>query len=353
MRIGIRADGGAKIGMGHIMRTLVLAKELRKHNNEVLYICRIDLLNRSIYNIEPHNKFFSDKTKKMDISDKYKKGIEKVILEGFKVCFVREDHLLEDISTISADLLITDSYDVDENYFNKTKAMFNKTAYIDDMNLYQFNVDFLINQNADAEDFICKAEDNTKLILGTKYIMLREEFRNLPPKNIKPKACNIMLTVGGADPFHLTDKILSWTKDLDYNFHVVVGPSFQDGEQLKSYENNKIKLYYNADMHNIMEKCDMAISACGSTLYELAACGVPTIGIVIADNQLGIGEKLNNMGIIKNLGWYDKIDKENFITNINKFISDYELRKTISQRASNLVDGKGVQRIAKILIENS
>lgn len=49
-----------------------------------------------------------------------------------------------------------------------------------------------------------------------------------------------------------------------------------------------------------MEKCDVAISACGSTLYELAVCGVPTIGIIIADNQIGICEKLNNMGVIKN-----------------------------------------------------
>ena len=40
MKIAIRADGGSKIGMGHIMRTLVLAKELAK-TNDVFYICRI------------------------------------------------------------------------------------------------------------------------------------------------------------------------------------------------------------------------------------------------------------------------------------------------------------------------
>lgn len=351
MKIVIRADGGAKIGMGHIMRTLVLAKELIKHNNEVFYICRIDLTSRAMYKEEFLNKYSSDEIKKKGISDRYKNGIEKVISEGFNVCFVRENHLIEDMSIISADLLITDSYDVDENYFNKTKALFNKTAYIDDMNLYQFNLDFLINQNVDAEDFDYKVNDSTKLILGANYIMLREEFRKLSPKNIKAKASDIMLTVGGADPFHITDKILSWIKDLDYNFHVVVGPSFENSEVLESYKSDKIKLYYNANMHMLMEKCDVAISACGSTLYELAVCGVPTIGIIIADNQLGIGKKLNNMGVIKKLGWYDKITREDFINNLNELISDCELRKIMAQRASSIIDGKGAERIAKILCE--
>jgi len=351
MKIAIRADGGTKMGMGHIMRTLVLAKELIKQNNEVFYICRIDLTSRAMYREEFQHKFLSDEIKEMCISDIYKNGIEKLISEGFKVCFVRENHLIEDISIISADLLITDSYDVDENYFDKTKAMFNKTAYIDDMNLYKFNLDFLINQNIDAEDFDYKVNDSTKLILGAKYIMIRDEFRNLSPKSIKSKACDIILTVGGADPFHITDKILSWIKNLDYNFHVVVGPSFDKSEVLESYKNDKIKLYYNANMHMLMKKCDVAISACGSTLYELAVCGVPTIGIIIADNQLGIGEKLNNMGVIKNLGWYDKINREDFINNLNELISDYELRKIMAKRASSIIDGKGAERIAKILCE--
>ena len=351
MRIGIRADGGTEMGMGHIMRTLVLAKELKKQNNQVFYVCKIDLLDTLACNIELHSKCF-DEIKKSGISTRYKMGIQKVISEDFKVHFVRENHLIEDISKIPLDFLITDSYDVNENYFNRTKSIFNKTAYIDDMNLYYFNVDFLLNQNVDAEDFKYRVNNDTKLILGAKYVMMREEFRKLPIKNIKPKAGDIMLTVGGSDPFHLTDKILSWVRDSDYNFHVVVGPSFEHIEHLKKHENNKIKLYYNANMHNIMEKCDVAISACGSTLYELAACGVPTIGVIIADNQLGIAKKLNDIGIIKNLGWHDKLNREDFIYNLNQLASNYNLRKVMSEKSRNIVDGKGVERIVNIFNKN-
>ncbi|MBE6068691.1 MAG: UDP-2,4-diacetamido-2,4,6-trideoxy-beta-L-altropyranose hydrolase [Clostridium lundense] len=324
MKIAIRADGGSQIGMGHIMRTLVLAKELSK-TNDVFYICK-------------------------ENNDKYKKGIEKVSSEGFKVLLVRDNYLLEDLKNIDADLLITDSYDVNEEYFNKTKKIFNKTSYIDDMNLHYFNVDFLINQNIDAEDFNYRVSKDTKLMLGTKYVMLRDEFRNCSPKNIKEKVNDIMLTVGGSDLNHITEKILSWSYNLDYTVHVVVGPSFNDIEKLKSFESDKIKLYFNADMSKLMKKCDMAISTCGSTLYELASCGVSTLGIIIADNQSGIGCKLNDMKVIKNLGWYNEITKECFINNVNELAEDYNKRKLMSEKASMIVDGRGVERICEILM---
>lgn len=352
MRIGIRADGGSKMGMGHIMRTLVLAKELKRQNNDVFYICRVDSGNELMKSLKVNREQQHDEIMNIFVSDKYKKGIDKVILEGFEVCFIREDYIVDDINNITADMLITDSYDIDEDYFDKTKTMFSKTVYIDDINLYHFNVDFLINQNIDAEDFIYRVNNYTKLMLGTEYVMLREEFKNVEVKSVKAKARDIMITLGGADPYHVTYKFLTWINKLDYNFHVVVGPSFENIEALRCFESDRIKLYYNADMVSIMRKCDMAISACGSTLYELAACGVPTIGVIIADNQLGIGEKLSNMGIIKNLGWHNKIDRESFIDSLTALAEDCSIRNKMSREAKIIIDGKGAERITNILMSS-
>jgi spore coat polysaccharide biosynthesis predicted glycosyltransferase SpsG len=153
MKIAIRADGGLKIGMGHIMRTLVLAKELAK-TNEVFYICRVD----------------------KQLTNKYKIGIDKVKSEGFNVKCIAEKNIIEELGNIKADILITDSYDVDEDYFNKTKKMFNKTGYIDDLNLYYFNVDFIVNQSINVERFKYRNNEDTQLFLGTKYVLLK---RNL------------------------------------------------------------------------------------------------------------------------------------------------------------------------------
>ncbi len=326
MVIAIRADGGSKIGMGHIMRTLVLSKELSK-NNDVFYVCRVD----------------------KSLTDKYKTGIEKIKSEGFYVKEIRENFILYDMKNITADLLITDSYAVNELYFDETKKMFNYTAYIDDMNLFYYNVDFLINQNINALDFKYKANDATRLLLGSKYVMLRDEFRNVPHKNIKEKPENIMITVGGSDPNHITEHILNCIKPLKYNFHVIVGPSFEKDNNLKKFSGENIKLYYNGDMLKIMQKCDIAISASGSTLYELAACGVPTLGLIAADNQQGIAEKMDELGILINMGWYNKLPREVLINNITSFCDNFTLRKEISERAKCKIDGKGANRIVESL----
>ncbi|MDF2884899.1 MAG: UDP-2,4-diacetamido-2,4, 6-trideoxy-beta-L-altropyranose hydrolase [Clostridiaceae bacterium] len=328
MKIAIRADGGSKIGMGHIMRTLVLAKELFK-NNDIFYICRVDT----------------------PLSDKYKIGIEKIKSEGFPVREIREDFILADMKNISADLLITDSYDVDEIYFDETAKMFNKTAYIDDMNFCNYNVDFLINQNINADDLNYNVYNGTRLLLGTKYLMLRNEFRSIPEKYIKEKPQDIMITVGGGDPFHITEQILDYVNLLDYNFHVIIGPSFSKNADFKKYEGGHIKLCYNADMHEIMNKCDVAVSACGSTLYELAACGVPALGVIVADNQQGIANKMNELGVIKCAGWYNKLSKDTFVNALNHLCEDFYERSKMSAKARIVVDGNGVDRIVEQLMK--
>ncbi|MCB2340763.1 UDP-2,4-diacetamido-2,4,6-trideoxy-beta-L-altropyranose hydrolase [Clostridium estertheticum] len=326
MKIAIRADGGANIGMGHIMRTLVLANELSKIH-DVIYICRVD----------------------NPLSEKYRIGIEMVKSQGFVVKTIREDFILLDLNNMEADLLITDSYDVDEKYFDETKRMFNKTAYIDDMNLYYFNVNFLINQNIDGIDFDYKVNNDTKLLIGPDYIMLRDEFRDVSEKYIKEEVKDIMVTVGGSDPHHITEQILDYVKMLDYNFHIVVGPSFEKDNYLKDFENLKVRLYYNASMYEIMQNCDVAVAACGSTLYELAVCGIPTLGLIIVENQQGIAKKMDELSMIKSMGWYDRLIKEEFINELNYLCNDFVKRREMSLKAKKAIDGNGVKRIVKEL----
>lgn len=249
---------------------------------------------------------------------------------------------------IVADCLITDSYDVNEEYFNLTKSMFKVTGYIDDMNLYYFNVDFIINQNIGAEEYSYKTNKDTKLFLGTNYTMLREEFRKNLNKNIKKEVQNVMITVGGADLNGITNMICDYVKDLELKFHIVIGSSFKE-ENIKKLiylENLKdnINLYFNANMIGIMNKCDIAISACGSTLYEFSTCSVPTLGLIIADNQEKIAYKMHEGGLIYNLGWYKDLTKDIIIDNIKK-ISKLDNRQIIINN-QKIINKNGVEKLA-------
>jgi UDP-2,4-diacetamido-2,4,6-trideoxy-beta-L-altropyranose hydrolase len=341
MKIAIRADGGATIGMGHIMRTLVLAEELAK-DNQVFYVCKVE--------------------KEIDFSEggltglklagnKYYKGIEKVLSQGFKVVYLKEDKVIEALKNVEADLLITDSYDVDEVYFDETKTIFNKTAYIDDLNSIKYNVDFIINQNCGAEGLIYKANQSTVLMTGLKYVMLRKEFRNLKPKKIFSNIGDIMITVGGSDANNLTEKLLEAVSDLKYNFHIIIGPSFHNKNLFIKYKKSNIFFYENADMLSIMSSCDLAISACGSTIYELAACGVPTLGIVLAHNQIFAAREMEKAGTLINLGDYTNLENDILKNKIKQLSNNKELRISMSLKGQKLIDGEGVYRVRDFLTQ--
>lgn len=329
MKIAIRADGGSKIGMGHIMRTLVLAKELAK-TNDVFYVCRTD----------------------NPLSNKYKPGMDKIKFYGFNVITISEDNFIEELCKIKADMLITDSYNINEEYFNITKKFFKVTGYIDDMNLHYFDVDFIINQNIGAEKLKYSVNTDAKLFLGTNYTMLREEFRNHKCKDINEKISDIMITVGGADSNGITNKVVNYLKDLEYKFHIIIGPSFKEEniENLLKLQNLKenINLYFNANMIEVMNKCDIAISACGSTLYELAVCGIPTIGLIVADNQKEIANEMQEKGLIYNLGWYRELSKDKLINNIKK-ISKLSNRQLMIKK-QKIINKNGVEKLVREIL---
>lgn len=328
MKIFIRVDGGRRIGMGHIMRMIVLAKELEQ-DNDIFFLCKDN--------------------------EEYISGREKIKSEGFSVLKIREYNCNECIIILqhkfNADVLITDSYDVDEKYFDIMRKHFTFTGYVDDLNKQRLNVDFIINQNIYSEELKYEVSNKTKLFLGTKFCMMREEFRKAYiDKEINDNVNDVMITVGGMDSTGLSVNIINMLKSYDIRFHVVIGSAFSikvktELRQISAKCENVI-LYENAIMSKIMKKCDVAISACGSTLYELSAMNVPTIGIIVADNQEQSALNMKKGGAVYDVVHVNEINKITSL--IDNLINNYKLRKNIVENQKNIVNIDG----AKLLADN-
>lgn len=318
MKVIIRADGGEKIGFGHIMRTLVLAEEISKKNT-VTYVC-------------------SDKKN-------YNSGVKFLRSRNIKVKVISEDNEVKDMLNIEADVLIVDKYNISVEYLCKLKKKF-KLVYIDDNNeLLYYDVDVLINQNIYANHFNYNINENAKILLGKKYVMLRDEFRNNYKvcNTIKSKVDNVFVSIGGSDDNNLTEDIIKVLKDLDIKLHIIVGPAFVYNDKLKKYESPNIRLYYNATMSDVMNKCDIAISSSGSTLYELCTLGIPTLGFIVAENQRRCAEYMEKLGTIR-------------IVTLNNLKSvmegfDYNTRRIMKNKMKSLIDGQGVHRIIHAIID--
>jgi spore coat polysaccharide biosynthesis predicted glycosyltransferase SpsG len=97
-----------------------------------------------------------------------------------------------------------------------------------------------------------------------------------------------------------------------------------------------------------MFEADLAVSATGSTSYELLALGTPTIGIPQADNQLPIAEALSNRGAMIHL---PRNRTGELAEAIDYLITDTEKRYSLREQGRELIDGQGTERTYQALLE--
>lgn len=345
--IFFRADGNSKIGIGHIMRSMTIAKAAISQNEEVLFITADneadDILDSN--NI-PHLVMNSDYTDML----------------------TEKNQIKELADEYHPSLIVVDSYFVSDEYFGMLSNLA-KTAYIDDLCQNAYDVDILINYNIQAkkEDYEALYADKKhkpQMLLGTDYVPVRDMF--ISAKSTKEiskdhKAKNILLLTGGADPLNLSEIFaLEWIsreaacKDIVLN--IVCGPFYTEYDKLcgvtKGVKN--IILHQNVqNMAKLMEEADLAIASSGSTIYELCAVGVPTIAFYFIDNQKPVYDEFVQRTPIVGIGDFrqrqDGLIKEAFDTS-TMLLGDDAKRNELSKALSTIIDGNGAQRIAKSLI---
>lgn len=319
----IRADGGNGIGMGHLARTSVLADELLKCE-EVVYVC----------------------------STQYAEGISFLRNKGYNV--IEAEDVVETLLSIAAECIITDSYQIDENYIEQIRRHFDVVGYIDDNALIDYKADFIINQNYKADEIEYKVNAGCNMLLGSNYLLVRDEFRNIKPIPINNEVKKILLTVGGSDKWNYTDKLLAGLVDqLPFEFHVVIGPVFPYGEEVmeKYSKHSNVVFERMPCMSKLASECEIAISSCGSTLYELGLVGIPTLGVIVADNQEGLAARMNEQGLIRCLGDIQELSGETLRNEVLKMADAPQNRMNMQKRNLEELNANGVEVIVKHVLK--
>ncbi len=338
-KIYFRVDGNEKIGTGHIMRCLSIAEAARDKNNKCIFIVA-DIKMASIIS----SKGFS-----FICIDSVWNDLDKEII---KMRSLIEKEQIEK--------LFVDSYFVTQKYMYEL-SLKTKVIYIDDLFNSIFSCHTLINYNCYADSIPYKENYfNIDLLVGTIYAPLRKEFVNLPAFEVKNEVTNILITTGGTDLYNAASKItrkLLPLIDKEIHIYIISGRFNEHLEELRSIENSdkRVKIFTGVEkMSELILQCDVAVSAGGSTLYELSACGIPTVMFVMADNQL-----LAYKSITKELmlGGGNMLEDENacingIVDNIQTLIKDKTLRQVLSRKMQSAVDGKGAQRIVDNVTNN-
>lgn len=356
MNIYIRADANHNIGMGHIMRTLSIADAFSNFGHCVRFILADDGITSLIH----------------------KRGYECHILHSDYQNMETELSLWPENTP---DIIIVDSYFVTETYLSllqeKMRSVGGKLIYIDDVYTFPYPVDILVDYNAYGESVdyegLYSNHKMPSLILGPTYAPLRSMFRGLE-KKIQPETVNsILISTGGSDELHLTMTLIKGLKngraDSSRVYHFLLGAMNTDKDEI--YElaegNDHIVLHENvADMKSLITSCDLAISAAGSTLYEICACGVPLITYSLADNQVLGAEALSSLELAINIGDLrdpNTIDpntvmsgslssdvEERIMDAAEKLADDHEKRVSMGIRMQEFIDGFGADRMVQKII---
>lgn len=334
-----RTDSNDIISGGHVMRCLAIAEALCDVGEKVCFLVADEnpvpvLKNAGIPYINLHSDWQDLMT-----------DIEKV-----------QEVLMNDVAPI----LLIDTYKITETYIKRLKP-YCKIVYLGSKLENLGNPDLLINYSTDI-DYQYYYEtygEKTKLLLGSSFAPLRKEFQEVSPK-YREKTERILITTGNTDRSHITlsivSKLLAAVSDLDIILDIVVGRMFEDKDQLhKMYgASSRVILHENiTSMSILMRNCDLAVSANGTTVYELSAMGVPVVSFAMVEEQLKSAESLGKLGVIDYCGCsYLSQEKciELIADRVQFYITHNFERVQLAKKAHELIDGNGCKRIIDVLL---
>ncbi len=226
-------------------------------------------------------------------------------------------------------------------------------AFDDNGHADHYCADFVLNQNLGAPSTLYPNRDpHTRLLLGPRFVQLRDEFLGHPRTNARGdgRAPRLLVTLGGSDPDNATAKVLAALRQIpSMDATVVVGGSSPHSDSLATdiwHPTSNIRLVRDAsNMPELMAQADLAICAGGTTAWELCFMGVPMLVLTLADNQRANSEQLAKAGVARNLGWHSEVTPDRIAGELKSLLAVAPARTEMSRRASTLVDGHGTFRV--------
>ena len=344
MKLVIRTDASTQIGTGHVMRCLALAQAWQDTQGQPIFV-----MTTSVPALE-----------------------ERLQSEGMQVVHLTtEPGSLDDAQQTAtlahqfgATWVVVDGYHFGGEYQQILKQSKLHLLFIDDYgHAEHYYADFVLNQNISAdEQWYQNREPYTQLLLGTRYVLLRREFWQWRgwQRTVSPVAKKVLVTLGGADPDNVTLKVIQSLQLVEVeklDAVIVIGGSNPHYENIKiAVQDSRfaIRLERNVtNMPELMAWADVAISAGGSTCWELGFMGLPSILLILADNQRAIAEKLATLNQVVNLGWHQDVKAQNIGSTLFQLLQSAEQRAKMIKVSQQIVAREGCSTILQNLEANS
>lgn len=337
----IRADASGLIGTGHVMRCLALAQAWRERGGRVV--------------------FLQAQTTPALVERVRDAGCEVELISASPGSAEDARATAECAAVSGARWVVGDGYGFGADWQARVRAGGVQLLVLDDYgHAAHYHADVVLNQNAGAVAESYAARDaHTRLLLGPAYALLRKEFQEFAKRvpTVSTRALRVLVTLGGADPDNATGVVIEALAGFPgLDVLVVVGAANPHLQTLR----RRVELLGAGwtlesavrDMAERMAWADVAISAAGSTVWELARAGLPAALVITADNQIGIAQALAGSGAAMSLGRHPGLDAAALRNCLGPWLADAAARERMAARLGTLVDGRGARRVCAAMVSS-
>jgi UDP-2,4-diacetamido-2,4,6-trideoxy-beta-L-altropyranose hydrolase len=344
--ISFRCEVSEKIGYGHLKRCLTLALILRERDVDTCFILNAEERDSAAF----------------------------VRTEGFAVHEIPGGtSLADEIIEYPNDyrFLVTDINTIDNilrpervtAYLHSLNRAGITTVYIDGLFDDAYRAPDAPEISAYVQPYLGADQDTPphcrSWLAGGDYAILGPQYRELPARQIKDRAENLLITFGGADPQGLTPTVMRAlaAANIDMPLRVIAGPYFsvdhmQEIEKaVSTYHGSADIVSRQTDLLPHYQWADMALGGSGTSRYEFAAAGLPSIFAAIRPQHEQICDIYSSYGIAQYLGFYAVFDSQKWVAAVSSLRDDPETRRNMARAGQGHIDGTGADRLVGALLE--
>lgn len=331
----IRADASPAVGSGHVVRMLALAQGLRRHGHEVMFL------------------HASPSSLRARLASE---GFTSVSLDPSPGSEGDAAATVEVARSIDAAWVIADGYEFSASYQRTVGVGGFRLLLVDDNgDADGYPADLVLNQSLHAAPSLYGAQyDGDRYLLGSKYVLLREEFSSWVgwERNVVEHPHRLLVTLGGLPNSAWLSRLIPALSgvDLDVSIAGKIDPEMRS----RFDDSGSIEFLGHVDtMADAIIDADIGLTAGGGTTREFLFLGLPFAVIDVATNQLIQSQYLADHHLAVRLGHIDTLDASQLSTSLHTLATSHDTRTRMSRAGQTAVDGRGVDRVVVRLTQET
>lgn len=363
-RIAVRVDASAVMGTGHLRRCLSLAQALVELGAQVL------LLARRLDEVAPH---VLAKASLTGVQVQWLPAPDPSLPSGPPFSHrdwagvpAQQDaaETVAALQSSSVDWLVIDHYAFDQTWHQQVRQGLGcPILVIDDLADRGLDAEVLLDHNLDADHLAKYAgvlRRTPRLLAGPRYALLSPVYRCAPPYRHHDTVRSLGVFMGGTDPGSASARVLRTCRQAGFTGLVEVVSSSVNPHLAElqaacaALPPTRLTLD-EPDLSAFFARHDLQIGAGGGASWERCCMGVPSIGLVLAANQLAVLPELSKMQVLQ----VARFDEDSDLAEVpalsqvvKDLLQDSAARRGLGERAARLVDGRGAQRVALSLLRD-